>query len=135
MHPVIQAYVAAHKTIPYPQLVAKELGMTLDEAILVVKGALTEMATQDATKGMQLFCRFFENHTDLFRQFRELNASEKLTKTPAFHEVGEQVQNKLWHLEQILTDKMFKRDTDKTVTAFYDHVRLFFPRYDLIGTE
>jgi hypothetical protein len=64
-----------------------------------------------------------------------LNSSKKQSQTAAFQEIGEQVVGKLRYLEQILTDKMIKRDTDKTIVAFYDHVRLFFPYFDLVGIE
>jgi hypothetical protein len=99
---------------------------------LLIEQAIDELATSDKTKGTQLFTRFFENDAELFRQFRELNSSKEKTKTALFQEVGEKVVGKLWYLEQILTDKMIKRDTDKTIVAFYDLVRLFFPYFDLV---
>ncbi|MDP2670762.1 MAG: hypothetical protein Q8O99_07910 [bacterium] len=135
MHPTIQAYIAAYQTIPFPAVVGKELELSDKEANQVVGQAIEELVRQDTTKGMQLFQRLYDNDRDLFRLFRNLNESEALTKTPEFHEVGDRVQMKVRQLEQILTDKMIKRDTDRTITAFYDHVRLFFPYYDRIGME
>lgn len=135
MHPIISKYIATHKSIPYitdlteaGDLSDKEKGQLIDQAI-------HELATSDKTKGTQLFIRFYENDANLFARFRVLNSDKKQTKTPEFQEIGEQVVGKLRILEQILTDKMMKRDTDRTVVAFYDHVRLFFPYFDLVGIE
>lgn len=125
MHSTIQTYIQQHGTLPFPP----ESNDTL------INEAIQELATSEKTKGTQLFKRFYENDNALFRQFRQLNANPKNTSTQLFQEVGEQVVGKLRILEQILTDKMLKRDTDKTITAFYDHVRLFFPLFDQVGVE
>lgn len=125
MLPDIQTYLSIHRTIPFAPL--------FDESS--IQEAIHEYATSEKTKGTQLFKRFFENDAELFWQFRALNADQKNTATAAFQDIGEQVVGKLRILEQILTDKMLKRDTDKTITAFYDHVRLFFPYFDCVGNE
>ncbi len=125
MSPDIQTYISTHKYIPFPPTFPQE----------DIKQAIHELATSENTKWQQLFKRFYENDATLFRQFREVNSNEQQTKTAIFHEIGEQVVGKLRILEQILTDKMIKRDTDKTVTSFYNHVRLFFPQFDNVGNE
>jgi hypothetical protein len=50
------------------------------------------------TKGGQLFKRFFEAYTDLFRTFRNLNEdpSQDMKK---FQEIGKQVEHEMFKLE------------------------------------
>lgn len=85
------------------------------------------------TKGGQLFKRFFEAFPDLFREFRELN-EEHLTQAPEFQKVGKQVEQEMFKLEWILTEKMFNQEKglDKVVGSFYNIVYTFFPKYSLI---
>jgi hypothetical protein len=61
------------------------------------------------TKGGQLFKRFFEAYTDMFRTFRNLNEdpSQDMKK---FQETGKQVEHEMFKLEGILTDKMLKQE-------------------------
>jgi hypothetical protein len=125
MQQTLQTYITQHGFIPFPPIA--------DEA--TIKDAIHELASSEKTKGTHLFKRFYENDNALFWQFRTLNADPKNISTSSFQEIGEQVVGKLRILEQILTDKMLKRDTDKTITAFYDHVRLFFPLFDQVGVE
>lgn len=135
MHPIISTYITIHGSIPFIDDLSDTSDLSASEKELILSQAIEELAVNDKTKWTQLFTRFYENNSDLFWQFRALNASEAGTQKPEFHELWEQVVSKLRILEQILTDKMLKRDTDKTVTAFYDHVRLFFPYFDRIGLE
>jgi Rad3-related DNA helicase len=135
MHPIISQYIATNKTIPYLEDLTTVADLNEKEKAQLIEQAVHELATSDKTKGTQLFLRFYENDKELFQLFRTLNSSKKNTQTAEFQEVGEQVVGKLRYLEQILTDKMMKRDTDRTIVAFYDHVRLFFPYFDLIGIE
>ena len=135
MHPIISQYIAINKTIPYLEDLTSVADLNEKEKAQLIEQAVHELATSDKTKGTQLFLRFYENDKELFQLFRTLNSSKKNTQTTEFQEVGEQVVGKLRYLEQILTDKMMKRDTDRTIVAFYDHVRLFFPYFDLIGIE
>jgi len=135
MHPIITQYIATHKSIPYLADLASVPDLNEKEKAQLIEQAIHELATSDKTKGTQLFIRFYENDANLFATFRALNNNKKQAKTAAFQQAGEQVVGKLWILEQILTDKMMKRDTDRTVVAFYDHVRLFFPYFDLVGIE
>lgn len=121
----LSAYIEKNKVVPFAPLFTEAQ----------IREAIHELATTGKTKGQQLFQRFYENDTELFRTFRALNGDPKNVKKAEFHTIGEQVIGKVRYLEQILTDKMLKRDTDKTITAFYDHVRLFFPLYDQIGVE
>lgn len=135
MHPLIQQSITTQQHIPFPTALTTTATIPAQEAEQLVREAIEEVVYQTKTKGAQLFQRFYENDNALFWQFRTLNATETTVKKAAFHEVGEEVMSKLRYLEQILTDKMLKRDTDKTITAFYDHVRLFFPYFDQIGTD
>lgn len=135
MHPVITQYISTHGTIPYASDLSTLTELSNTEKEQLIAQAIEECATSDKTKWTQLFTRFYENDRTLFDTFRTLNSSKKQSATKAFQDVGEQVVGKLRYLEQILTDKMLKRDTDKTVVAFYDHVRLFFPYFDLVGVE
>jgi hypothetical protein len=121
--------------IPFPDQISKDMGMTLADATTKIQIYMDNFARSEKTKGVQLFQRFYDNEMELFQKFRILNADKKNLKNPEFHAVGEKVQAKLWNLEHILTDKMIKRDTDRTVTAFYDHARLFFPLLDSVGIE
>jgi hypothetical protein len=61
------------------------------------------------TKGGQLFKRFFEAYTDLFRQFRNGNEFPE-NNTGKFQELGKQVEHEMFKLEGILTDKMLKQE-------------------------
>lgn len=135
MHPIITKYIATHKTLPYLHDLKWVTELNDKEKALLIDQAVQELATSDKSKWTQLFVRFYENDAALFHDFRELNSAKKNATTKKFQEVGEQVVGKLRILEQILTDKMMKRDTDRTVVAFYDHVRLFFPYFDLVGIE
>jgi hypothetical protein len=121
--------------IPYTFQMQKELVCSPEEAENTIKKYIHTAASSEKTKGTQLFQRFYENEADLFWQFRALNEDKNNIKNHEFHRIWEKVQAKLWNLEHILTDKMIKRDTDRTVTAFYDHARLFFPLLDSVGIE
>lgn len=85
------------------------------------------------TKWGQLFKRFFEAFPDLFRNFRALNedAEKHLAE---FQKVGKQVEQEMFKLEWILTEKMFNQEKglDKVVGSFYNIVYTFFPKYSLI---
>ena len=84
------------------------------------------------TKGWQLFKRFFEAYNELFRKFRTLNESD--TQTQEFQEIGRQVEQEMFKLEWILTDRMLKQEKwlDKVIDAFYKIVYTFFPKYNKI---
>jgi hypothetical protein len=86
------------------------------------------------TKGGQLFIRFFETYNDLFRQFRALNESDETAGTKEFQIVGKQVEDELFKLEGILTEKMLNQEKglDQVVGSFYNIIYLFFPRYNTI---
>ena len=85
------------------------------------------------TKGGQLFKRFFEAYTDLFWAFRNLN--ENPANDPEkFQTVGKQVEQEMFKLEGILTDKMLKQEKwlDKVIDSFYKIVYTYFPKYSQI---
>ncbi|MDR0859447.1 MAG: hypothetical protein LBO09_00220 [Candidatus Peribacteria bacterium] len=90
------------------------------------------ISTLNKTKGGQLFVRFFEAQNALFWKFRELNESEETAGTAEFQNVGKQVEQELFKLEGILTEKMLKQEKglDQVVGSFYNIVYLFFPRYN-----
>jgi hypothetical protein len=51
-----------------------------------------------------------------------------------FQKVGKQVEQEMFKLEWILTEKMFNQEKglDKVVGSFYNIVYTFFPKYSLI---
>jgi hypothetical protein len=54
--------------------------------------------------------------------------------TDAFQQVGRQVEDELFKLEGILTERMLNQEKglDQVVGSFYNIVYLFFPRYNQI---
>lgn len=135
MQSIIEKFHKELSYIPFPNQIVDTQGCSIQEATLGIRTYIDTIALSEKTKWTQLFQRFYQNDNDLFWQFRELNADKNNLKKPEFHLVGEKVLAKLWNLEHILTDKMIKRDTDRTVTAFYDHARLFFPYLDSVGIQ
>ncbi len=86
------------------------------------------------TKWGQLFKRFFESQPDLFWEFRDMN--ERLVPTPSnFQEIGQKVENEMFRLEGILTEKMIDQEKwlDKVVSSFYNIVYMFFPKMGEVG--
>lgn len=94
----------------------------------------TRVPQFNKTKWGQLFLRFFESQPEIFRRFRELNENEQTVATPEFQTIGKQVEQELFRLEGILTDKMINQEKglDKVVDAFYAIVYLFFPRFNFV---
>jgi hypothetical protein len=84
------------------------------------------------TKWWQLFNRFVESKPELFRKFRELN--DKNSTDKEFQTIWKQVENEMFRLEWILTEKMLKQEKwlDKVIDSFYNIVYLFFPRFNEI---
>lgn len=83
------------------------------------------------TKWGLLFKRFFETSNELFWEFRMLNEKEKKIDTDKFQKLGKQVEQEMFKLEWILTERMFNQEKglDKVVGSFYNIVYDFFPRY------
>ncbi len=83
------------------------------------------------TKWGQLFKRFYEAYNELFRKFRTMNETGT---SPNFQETGKQVEQEIFKLEGILTDKMLKQEKglDKVIDSFYKIVYTFFPKYNKI---
>ena len=111
-----------------------------EQEVTTVKKSIDEyiekkVYTFTKTKGWQLFIRFFEAYNDLFRKFRALNESDEIAKTEAFQHIGKQVENELFKLEGILTERMLNQEKglDQVVGSFYNIVYLFFPRYNFIS--
>ncbi len=84
------------------------------------------------TKWWQLFKRFFDAYNDLFRRFRTLNEMGNTDKN--FQETGKKVEQEMFKLEWILTERMLKQEKwlDKVIDAFYKIVYTFFPKYNQI---
>lgn len=86
------------------------------------------------TKWGQLFQRFFEAENELFWKFRELNENDETASSEEFQIVWKQVEQEMFRLEGILTERMLKQEKwlDKVVESFYNIVYLFFPRYNSV---
>jgi hypothetical protein len=81
-----------------------------DEIRSLINEYLTEkIEGMTKTKGGQLFKRFFEAYTDLFRTFRNINEDPQ-QDMPKFQTIGKQVEHEMFKLEGILTDKMLKQE-------------------------
>lgn len=99
------------------------------------KESLIAKISSPTTKWGEYFLRFYENHTDLFRKFRELNHNKDTDTSSGseFQILGRKVEWLLFELEWILTSRqMWWKSTEKTVTAFYDLVASYFPLYGKI---
>ena len=86
------------------------------------------------TKWWQLFKRFYEWQNELFWKFRELNENDETASDLEFQKVWKKVEQEIFRLEWILTEKMLKQEKwlDKVVESFYNIVYAFFPRYGLV---
>ena len=62
------------------------------------------------TKWWQLFQRFYEAENELFWKFRELNENDETASTKQFQEVWKKVEQEMFRLEGILTERMLKQD-------------------------
>ncbi|MFA7298255.1 MAG: hypothetical protein WC010_01280 [Candidatus Absconditabacterales bacterium] len=84
------------------------------------------------TKGGQLFKRFYEAYNELFRKFRTLN---EIGDGNIFQEIGKQVEQEMFKLEGLLTERMFKQEKglDKVIDSFYKIVYTFFPKYNKLN--
>lgn len=101
----------------------------------MTKEELIEKITNPTTKGAEYFLRFYENQTDLFWKFYELNKTSGIdTSTGSeFQLLWKQVEMHMFTLENMLTSRqMGWKSTDKTVTAFYDLVESYFPLFGQI---
>lgn len=99
------------------------------------KDQLIEQINNPTTKWAEYFKRFYENHTELFWKFYELNhvAWVDISSGSEFQILWEQIEMELWKLENILTSRqIWWRSTEKTVTAFYDLVESYFPLFGKI---
>ena len=86
------------------------------------------------TKWWQLFQRFYESENELFRKFRELNENDETASSKEFQEVWKKVEQEMFRLEWILTERMLKQEKwlDKVIESFYNIVYTFFPRYNSV---
>ena len=86
------------------------------------------------TKWWQLFQRFFEASPELFWKFRALNENPSKHSTE-FQAVWKQVEQEMFRLEGILTEKMIDQEKglDKVIGSFYNIVYMFFPKMGQVG--
>jgi hypothetical protein len=70
-----------------------------------IHSMMTERIMNPKTLGAEYFQRFYDNHTDLFRQFRGLNEYAKDADSEAFQHLGKQVENEIYKLEALLTQR------------------------------
>lgn len=86
------------------------------------------------TKWGQLFQRFFEASPELFWKFRALNESPE-SHADEFQAVGKEVEQEMFRLEGILTEKMIDQEKglDKVIGSFYNIVYMFFPKMGEVG--
>lgn len=82
------------------------------------------------TKWGQLFKRFFDSTPDLFWDFRNMN--DPIENDSKFQETGKKVEQEMFRLEGILTEKMVGQEKwlDKVVWSFYNIVYSFFPKFN-----
>lgn len=87
------------------------------------------------TLGGEYLQRFYNNHTDLFRDFREANRDKSQTDSDDFQTLGKQIEDEIYKLEALLTQRQTGKNAkwlEKTIDAFYDLVTLYFPYYGKI---
>lgn len=86
------------------------------------------------TKWWVLFKRFYEIDPDLFWTFRDLNEKEENVESIEFQETWKKVEQEIFKLEWILTERMLKQEKglDKVIGSFYNIVYNFFPKYGKI---
>lgn len=102
---------------------------------MMIKNEIIEKITNPTTKWGEYFQRFYENHTELFWKFWDLNHQDWVdTSTESeFQVLWKQVEMQMFQLENILTSRqMGSKSTERTVTAFYDLVESYFPLYGKI---
>lgn len=141
---LIDNYVTQYKKVPFFQDLANHAQFWVFFQWLDKKNTqivqsilhdyIEEKIASFSTKGGELFRRFYDVHSDIFWQFRQMNMEEKNTETGLFQKVGKDIEQILFTYEGILTEKMLNRAEwlDKTLAAFYDIVYMFFPLYGRI---
>lgn len=104
----------------------------IDIQVLINEYIAEKIEGMTKTKWGQLFKRFFEAYNELFWKFRTLNEWNDTGKN--FQETGKKVEQEMFKLEGILTEKMFKQEKwlDKVIDSFYKIVYTFFPQYNKI---
>ncbi len=87
-----------------------------------------------STKWWEFFRRFYNLNKDNFRLFRDLNSVEDNIKGKDFQDIWKEIEQELFKFENMLTQNMGKRSywLDKVVSAFYDIVHSFFPRFSFV---
>lgn len=105
-----------------------------EEIKKIIDEYIVEKIESLKTKWGLLFKRFYEIDPDLFRSFRDFNEKEEFSESNEFQEIWKRVEQEIFKLEWILTERMFKQEKwlDKVVWSFYNIVYSFFPRYGKI---
>lgn len=108
-----------------------------DDVKQIINAYITAEINALKTKWWTMFQRFYELHHDLFREFRNLNADKANIWTDHFNDVGQKIEQWLFHFEQILVKNMLKRPQwlEKVTDAFYSIAVRFFPYYYSIGQQ
>jgi len=144
IYTIISNYADQYKKVPFVSdlldhaMFGPIFSQLSEKDIATVRSIINQFVEEKlmtfSTKWWELFRRFYEVHTDIFWQFRKLNADKKTASTKEFQTVWKQVEQELFTYEGILTEKMLNRPEglDKTIDAFYDIVYMFFPCYNQI---
>ena len=142
---IIQNYEAAKLYVPYLSDLEKHpafwplFSSLSSEEQTAVKKLIDEYIREKIegmtkTKGGQLFKRFFESNEELFWKFRDMNEFDETTHEEQFQLLGKEVEQEMFRLEGILTERMFKQEKwlDKVVSSFYTIVYMFFPKLNAV---
>ena len=104
------------------------------EVDVIINGYIKSKIEWLSTKGWEFFRRFYTLNQDNFRLFRDLNKDKSHINTEDFQVLWRELQQELFKYENMLTQNMGKRwyGLDKVVSAFYDIVHSFFPRFSFV---
>ena len=104
------------------------------EVTELINAYIKSKITAGKTKGSEFFRRFYNLNQDNFRLFRDLNSDKNNIDTEDFQVIGKELQQELFKYENMLTRNMTKRwyALDKVVSAFYDTVHSFLPRFSFV---
>ena len=105
-----------------------------EEVQLIIQWYIKSKIEGLKTKWWEFFRRFYNLNKDDFRLFRDLNSTKDNIITKDFQDIGKDLEQELFKFENMLTQNMWKRGygLDKVVSAFYDIVHSFFPRFSFV---
>ncbi|USN55658.1 MAG: hypothetical protein H6765_03565 [Candidatus Peribacteria bacterium] len=84
-------------------------GEEIEKIKELIQNYIMESIQEYKTKGGEMFRRFYAINKDIFRRFRELNASEQSAQSPEFQTLGKEIEQQLFKFEGILTQNMLKK--------------------------